>query len=742
MSRNAPPSVSLLVFGLTLFLSAALMFGVQPMVGKMLLPLVGGTPAGWVVAMAFFQIALLLGYFLAHGLSRLSPRMHGIFYIAALIVAAVMLPVDVRHHVGRIAENPGARDVFLLLIWSVAAPFIALSATSSTMQRLFTTTSHASAKDPYFLYAASNFGSFAGLLSYPILIEPFFTLSGQAHFFSAAYATLILVSMGCLLLSVSHPADKKEAVAAPPSLGARRYLEWMALAFVPSSLLLGITTYITTDVISVPMIWVLPLACYLLTFIIAFSRKPVVSLALMDKLHPWTVLIAILLICVMKIRWLGGWSGILIYLSIFFVVALICHMRLASLRPLDKHRQHLTGFYLMISVGGALGGIVNAFIVPNVFDQLIELPLILLASLLLHPAMSLKHRHVKIFAGALVAALLFANVSPPDWGVSDKNMRYLMTYTVFMLLGVSLVYKNLVRPDRLMMAILVLFLFAQFAVPGDANLLRIRNFYGTIKVYDRTAKIGNNDVGFRFMNHGTTVHGMQILDRKYETMPTTYYTKSGPLGDVFSVLHPRNVGVIGLGSGALSCYATPKRAYTFFELDPDIVKVAQTRFTMLEKCATIKKPHIIVGDGRLEIERLQKEKFDMIILDAFSSDSIPTHLLTQEAFSLYQQRLAKNGVMLLNISNRFFALWDMIAATTKPLGYSLVVRRDINPTEKAYATPSMWAVLTKSPVTAKSFEKKGWLVVPSRNGQPVWTDDYTNLLSTLSLNVGTEKIIP
>ena len=709
------------LFSFTLFLSAACMFALQPMVGKMLLPLVGGTPAGWVVAMAFFQIMLLAGYFVAHLLARLTPRKHTLAYILLLGLGVVFLPVGFGGKAHFVTESPGAADVFLLLTLTVAVPFIALSATSSTAQRLFMTTGHHSSKDPYFLYAASNLGSFTGLLIYPFIIEPYFSLTTQARVWMFDYVLLIALATGCLALS-GKGVEVKEAVKKSIPADWKRRLEWTLLAFFPSSLLLGLTTFITTDMFSVPLIWVLPLGLYLLTFVIAFSRKPFVSLSTMESLFPYAGAAGMALVFV-EIFTHSLQLGLLPLLLVpFFAIALYCHMRLATLRPLDNDAR-LTEFYLFLSIGGALGGIFNAFIIPHIVERTIEYPLMLLASMALHPSVDGFRTRAGMAVLALVALIFLSTHF--DFSIFPGGRQAMQYVILVSMLGL------LLAPERwLILGMTILFAMTEIVFAGKGVLLTSRNFFGVTKIYDASGPAKDETVARRYMVHGTTVHGLQLVEGPDKNIPTSYFSRKGPLGDIFAVRNPKNVAVIGLGTGSINCYTAPGRSFTFFEIDPDIVTLAQEYFTFLSECKSKTPPRFLIGDGRLELAKLEDEKFDLFILDAFSSDVIPTHLLTRESLQLYFDRLEKGGLVALHISNRYFRLHSVIAATADELGLQsrFVVRKE---NLESYGVPSVWLVLARPGTSLTALQKRGWVEIPRKDVKP-WTDDYTNLLSTLS----------
>ncbi|MEZ0262912.1 MAG: fused MFS/spermidine synthase [Alphaproteobacteria bacterium] len=736
MTTAKKSQATLVIFGLTLFLSAALMFAVQPMVGKMLLPIVGGTPAGWIVAMAFFQIMLLAGYLVAHLFSTFPARTHGILYILGLLAGTLFLPPSLAGH-ANYATTPGAYEIFVLLTFCIAIPFIALSATSSTIQRLFTVTEHGAAGDPYFLYVASNLGSFSGLLLYPFLIEPAMAIDLQAKGLYGGYVLLIFFGLWCLLLARgvdARAAVKKTAGKLPP---AKKMAEWAALAFVPSSLLMGVTTFITTDVISAPMVWIIPLAFYLVTFVIAFASKPVVSAARMHSIHPYAICAGIFFISLMQARWLGDWLGVGFYLAIFFCATLSCHLRLASLRPLDDSR-HLTAFYLMMSVGGALGGVLNAFIVPYVFNRPVEFPLMLLASALLLPDFKVKSRVGMAIIVLLGISVLLVNMPAQHLGIDSIQARTVLAYALLIgfAFGVAFYRKTILRLQPMALAALLVFMVTQFVVADESEILRTRNFYGIVRLFDNKVIDPKTKKEYHIlvMRHGSTIHGKQVVDPKLSLEPTAYHVRNGPLGDLFAVYKPKKVAVLGLGIGVMNCYNAKDREFTFVEIDPAVVKVAEENFTFLSACKSKTKPRIIVGDGRLELGKLKGEKFDMLVMDAFTSDSIPTHLITKEAFALYLEHLKPGGVVVVNVSNRYFNLRDTIAATAKTLELKSSFAPGIfkNGEKLFYGSESLWMVVTRPAVSFKALPARWGEVTPPANVS-AWTDNYTDLLHTLTL---------
>lgn len=744
-SKRASTTTTLYLFSFTLFVSAALMFAVQPMIGKMLLPLIGGTPAGWIVAMAFFQLMLLAGYFFAHVLSLATPRRHGLLYIIALLAGLVFLPL---HLSDSLSENlPISLEIFHLLSMTIAVPFIALSATSSTIQRLFTETGHPSAADPYFLYAASNLGSFVGLFAYPLLAEPLMGISAQTYAWEAGFVMLIALATGCLLFA--HAAQKGVAAttaAAPEEKSEsrvthRQRLWWVLLAFIPSSLLSGVTTHISTDIFSAPMIWVLPLGAYLLTFVIAFSHKPLVSLTTLTQLQPLVVPFAIGLLITNNLMMKLSWPALAFHVFAFGVVALLCHTLLAEKRP-ENSRRDLTEFYLMMSVGGALGGVLNAFIIPHTLDRLIEYPLFMIFSLLINPALKQKLTNTgKIIIGASIASVgvyyVFIKTLAPS--IYSSAVGIMSHYIIMVDIAMALVFVMMSANIRsAFVGCLGLIFICEFVLPKNLLLIE-RNFFGVITISERPIEIDGKSFTSRFMNHGTTTHGTQILEAPYNKTPTTYFTEIGPLGNAFQVYQPKKIAILGLGVGTMNCYSTPETEMTFIEIDQGVADVAESHFTFLKDCTGKTQPRIIIGDGRIELNKLD-EKFDMIIMDAFSSDTIPIHLITTDALKGYLDKLSDNGVIVINISNRYFNLAPLLARNADEIGiYSRTRLHHFDDVERnqeisrlyPYASSSFWMAMSANRETLLPLRQLEWVELRSDKKLRPWSDDYTNPIRML-----------
>ncbi|HRI75547.1 MAG TPA: fused MFS/spermidine synthase [Alphaproteobacteria bacterium] len=740
-------NLALYLFSGTLFISAALMFAVQPMVGKMLLPLIGGTPAGWIVAMAFFQIMLLVGYFLAHALSMATPRRHGMLYILALLAGTFFLPL---HLAGGLNEQlPISLEILRLLTLTVAVPFIALSATSSTIQRLFTETGHPSAHDPYFLYAASNLGSFAGLFAYPLVAEPELGLLAQTHLWQGVFMALIVLATGCLLIARGQGAaktQKAESASAPAvednsKVTNKQRLNWILLAFVPSSLLSGVTTHISTDIFSAPMIWVLPLGAYLLTFVIAFSRKPLVSFDTANQLHPLVVPLVMGLLITNNLMMRLSWATMIFHVFAFSVVALLCHMLLAQSRP-ENSRKHLTEFYLMMSVGGALGGILNAFIIPYTLDRLIEYPLLMTLSLFINPAFRkpmTRYGHILVCTSLAMVVGYYIFIKTIAPAIYSSAVGIITPQIIMVDIAMALMFIVMSANIRSAIVGCAAIMFLTEVILPKHLLLIERNFFGVITIFERPIQIEGKKYTARYMYHGTTTHGTQIMEKPYNKTPTTYFTEIGPLGNTFMLYQPKKVAVIGLGVGTINCYSTPETEMTFVEIDQGVVDVAKSHFTFLDDCTGKTPPRIIVGDGRIEIEKLD-EKFDMIIIDAFSSDTIPIHLLTTDALRSYLGKLNENGMLVMNISNRYFNLAPILAKNAAEIGIYSRTRlhhfEDVEANAEVsrkypFASSSFWVAMAKNRDTLMPLREMEWVELAANEKLRPWTDDYTNPMRML-----------
>jgi SAM-dependent methyltransferase len=743
------------LYAVTIFLGAALLFLVQPMVGRMLLPMLGGSPAVWNTSMLFFQTALLGGYLYAHTLTRIrSPRLQALCHIGVMLAPLGLLPVADP----RLGSGPGATPpaVWLLgaLAVTIGGPFFVLSATGPLMQRWFARTGHRSSSDPYFLYAAGNAGSLLALVAYPAVLEPWLSLAGQRLVFSAGYAAFVVLGLGCAVSLLRNPLQESAA----PSRQARRArasgrsdgtsLEegltpsptwrtramWALLAFVPSSLMLGVTQHISTDVAAIPLLWVMPLSVYLLTFILAFSRRPGMSPAAAAATLPWLVVVLGVVFLLHAVR--PMWALIGLHLLMLFVASMLCHGRLAASRPKTSH---LTEFYLLLALGGAAGGVFNAILAPLLFNSIAEYPLALALALLLRGPSARPPRLSRpvgwtVDAGLpllVLGAYLGAKAGLDAAGLVGGPVQLVLW------LGPVIVLMVLAVPRRVGFALAAAAVFAinLFSLGSPQHLLYARRtFFGVHRVE------ADAQDHWRSLLHGTTRHGLQATRPPLSRQPTTYFHPNGPLGDVFDSLRRREGGVdrvaiVGLGAGSIAAYGRPRQRYTFYEIDPAVVYIARDSglFTYLKDSPA--EVNIVVGDARLRLAEATAGEYDLLILDAFSSDSIPLHLVTLEAVRQYLRTLSPNGLIAFHVTNRYLDLRPALAGIADRLGL-FAVDRD----EPDYAVPESEASQGKCGSTwlvmARSIEDLGVLARDSRWTSdrsvldvPPWTDDYASILS-------------
>ena len=753
------------------------------MVGKMILPLLGGTPAVWSTCMVFFQAALLGGYAYAHATTAwLGIRRQTILHLALLAVPLAVLPLGV--DAGRLpgGEANPVLGVLVLLSLSVGLPFFVVSATAPLLQQWFSHTGHRAARDPYFLYAASNLGSMLALLSYPVVIEPRLKLRdagwlAQTRLWTLGYLLLAVLIVLCAvavrrsatrtaaasdaggMAPASPPSAEAAAWSEPaPTIGQRLY--WVALAFAPSSLLLGVTTYVTTDIAALPLLWVLPLAIYLLSFIIAFGGwPPALHRVVRAATLPLALLVMFFMISHYQPR---SWVTVLWHFLLLFVVSLACHGELAISRPSPRH---LTEFYLLMSVGGVLGGLANALVAPLVFNSLLEYPLAMALACVLvvgarpqQTGARARLLSVALPLGVILLALvlysesLSLQVDPAflirvfdpgshlvtTWiNPTERLVNKLLTFGVPLLACVLLRR----RPLALGAALAGVLVVAGFVdARNSEEIRRARSFFGVLRVTrDRDVK------GYTELRHGTTLHGRQANDPTRQGEPLSYYHREGPIGHLFADLQRGStslrIAVIGLGTGTLAAYARPGEAITFYEIDRLVRDIAFNRayFTYTtDATARGVSQRVELGDARVRLERVKRERpgerYDLIVVDAFSSDAIPVHLLTREALQLYLDMLAPRGVLVLHISNRYLDLEPVVAnlAEDAALGGRLI--GDDESEEIAGATRSTWVVLAPTAEALGGLAKDERWSAEGLEPDPhvgVWTDDFHNLLSVL-----------
>ena len=720
------------LFASALLLNALLIFWVQPLFAKMVLPLLGGSPSVWTTCMLFFQAALLAGYAYGHaGIQALGIRRHALVHSVIVWLPLLWLPIGVDQSTAAAAGEPIA---WLLQTMgsSVGLPFVVLASTAPLLQRWYSSLGHRSAADPYWLYSASNVGSFAALLAFPILFEPMIPLGRQTAIWKVAYAIVAALLTACavsVLRRASSSADaqhhtESDSQSAPPLTAGTR-LRWLALSFAPSTLMLGVTTYLSTDVAPVPLLWVLPLACYLLTFIVAFGWYSDAMHTKVRRLLP-SVLLPLVLLIVSEAP-AALWFAIPIHLLGFTVLAMLCHGELASDRP---GVQHLTEFYLWLAAGGVLGGVFNTLVAPQVFTSVVEYPLaIAFACLVCVPKVQFREAIANprsMLRPALAAAL--ATVL-----LVGARLGGVARFPTMAFLGApALIFWSGAKHNTARFSVGIVGLLAALAVGnavapagGGQTLYADRTFFGVYRVRTDTSR------HFVSLVHGTTTHGRQVVgDANPE--PLTYFHRESPIGQVFEVLgaHAGSVGVIGLGTGTLAAYARPGSQWTFYEIDGAIERIARdTRFfRYLDRCGA--QCSVVLGDARLTLAR-GSVAHDMLVLDAFSSDAIPIHLLTTEALGAYEARLSENGVLAFHISNRHIKLAPVIARLARERGLTALTRLDKRADSKRGYEASEWVVMARHPERLQSLASDTRWASLVADAQPAWTDDFSNIWTEL-----------
>jgi hypothetical protein len=747
-----------LPFALPIGLSAFLLFSVEPLIGRLVLPVFGGTPAVWATILFFFQVVLLVGYLYGHvsvtRLGTLGPPLH--LALAGLaIVALLIAPGRVADL--RIESVPPVLDLIRILFVLIGLPALVITTTTPLVSGWFEVArSRDTDGDGYWLYALSNGGSLLALLAYPILIEPRLGLGTQRGVWAVGYALLVVLL--AVAASRALPALRERAAPAAPELPVvaavpdatrpvadtkpvdwRRRGRWLLLAAVPSGLLSAVTTFIATDLVSAPLLWVAPLAIYLASFIVAFSPRG-------GRLIGAAVVAAPAMVTLLWVPYgsAGGWpvlAVLVMELVAFGIVAVALHGRLAQDRP-DPAR--LTEFYLTLSLGGALASAFVALVAPALFPGVWELPILLIGALvglaLVSPTAAARHAArtdgtkrgldfspfvsdardrvgpFVVAAMALIAILVATHALATEAGI-----RWLLVGGLVLLVGA--------RPWFLALATTFVLALATFVLQPPAEF-RDRSFFGVTEV------LQSPDGELTLLMNGTTVHGSQATDPARARSPQSYYVRSGPVGDLFSIAGrsdgSREVGIAGLGGGALATYVDAATAMTFFEIDPVVIEVASDPryFTYLSDAP--KRPVIVEGDARLSFEDVADGRFDMLMLDAFSSDSVPVHLLTAEAIADEVRITAPDGLVVFHVSNRYYNLTPAIAAGVTEQGLTILEKFHIpGAVKEPGETPSHWLAASSDQATLDRLRAAGWTPVTSAD-RP-FTDDYADLLRYLYL---------
>jgi hypothetical protein len=677
-----------LLYAATIFLSAFLLFEVQPMIGKIILPWFGGSASVWSTCLLFFQASLLAGYLYAHFSTRyLKPRRQALLYMALLAVSIALLPILPSPNWKPASAGDPSGRILLLLTATIGLPYILLSTTSPLLQAWYVAAKPGAI--PYRLFALSNLGSLLALFSFPLVVEPLAATHAQAYGWSGIYVLFVLFGAALAWNARNHAIP---SVASSSGTGAPRWelhMLWIALAACGSALLLSVTTHLSTNVAPIPLLWVATLGIYLLSFIICFERERVYHRAVFLPLLVAALGAAAYALYYNKGNLTIKWS-VPTFLAALFICCMACHGELTRLKPDPKY---LTSFYLMIALGGALGGLFVAIGAPHLFDTYAELPISLVACV------------------ALVAIVLW--IAPGNW---PRRWVLLTTRIAMIVFTVAL----------------AIYVGYQKHLDDQRFELSVRNYYGVLRVYDLEENA--NQTGSRKLIHGTINHGTQLTDPEDRDTPTSYYGPKSGLGRAVRYFDEQKpsirVGMIGLGAGVTAAYGRHGDYFRFYDINPLDLGIATTWFTFLKDC---KADHqVLLGDARLTLEREPSRQFDVLGVDAFSSDAIPVHLLTHEAFSLYFRHLSPNGILAVHVSNRYLALEPVVARNAIDLGKVAIEVKDDGEDED-YLAESDWVLVAsdRTPFTNTLFRGSGINPAKPRPGLRPWTDDYSNLIQIL-----------
>lgn len=727
----------LAVFTLTIFASASLLFAVQPMVARLLLPKLGGSPLVWNTAQVFFQSMLLFGYLYAHMLQKHVRLKHQVVaHVSIMLYAVIFLPITFTGT----PPTQGAPVLWMLgaLFMTAGLPFFVLSASSPLFQAWFAHTDHEQAKDPYHLYAASNAGSMFTLLSYPFVFEPTMKLATQGWLWATGFGMLIVLTTtaGVLAIKSTHPSksnimgEKKDAT--PPNDApndaptAIQIVWWLVCSFIPSSLILSVTTYLTTDISSFPLIWILPLTLYLLSFIFVFAKRQIIPRWLTLSLLPAMVLPTLVTI-IYDIRQ-DIWIAIPVHLSVFFVLCMVFHGELVRTRPNTKN---LTQFYLWMSFGGVLGGAFTALLAPLIFVHHWEYPVLLLLGLVCLPITDDIRNKDVWFKRALILITLFL-MGTGMYIAHSTHQRDLSDYTIPLIVTAITMWRIDSHTRQFGVLISCVVIAALMYEMQLYNTLHSARSYFGIHYVRKHSKENRHQ-----LTHGRILHGSQWRDER-SNIPVSYFHTKGPLGRTINMLQKRpqglsKVAVVGLGTGTIATYAKKGQQYDFYEIDPVVVDIAKNPkyFSYLsDHCKGTCKT--IIGDGRLKLGEAKKRSYDLIVLDAYTSDAIPVHLITREALALYRSKLALHGIIAFHVSNNHLDLFKVAAALAKDanmVSYN-ALHEPSKELKKLTVQKSHWVMLARKDEDMTSLLQDPLFVKNQKHDSShVWTDDFTNIIS-------------
>ena len=664
-----------MIYAATIFLSSFLLFLVQPLIARLILPWFGGSAAVWTTCMLFFQLLLLGGYAYAHGLGKLRGRAQPVLHTVLLLAAIATLPIMPAEHWKPTGDEQPVVRILLLLGATVGLPYFLLASTSPLIQAWFSRARPT--ENPYRLFALSNLASLIALLGYPFVVEPWLTAREQVNVWSWLFVAFAAV---CAFVAWRTPQAAPVQAAAPAApMAARDYMRWLALSATGSVMLLAVTNHLTQNVASVPLLWLVPLTLYLATFIVAFEGK---------GWYQPRLLWPLVLIALIAMAWLlvdtDYHYNLALQLGVFlpglFLACLFCHGELYRSRPAPRY---LTTFYLVVSAGGALGGVLVAVVAPLAFSGYFEL------------------------GAGLAAVALLATVR---FGAAGRVAHAL---SLLVLLGVAACAT-----------------YDGFRHQRDV-LVAKRSFYGVLRV--KEYGVPGQESHLRRLVHGTIMHGEQYMSEASRRQPTTYYQRTSGIGAAIESKqdHPIKVGVIGLGTGTIAAYGRPGDVYRFYDIDANVIDIARTDFTFLGDGGA--KVEIALGDARLTLEREPPEGFDILAVDAFSSDAIPVHLITREALATYLRHMKPDGIVAFHVSNRFLNLIPVVARIAKELNVHASLVSDDPDEEDDRRSRSDWVLVSRDEkaLGAPAIVAAGGEPAEDRPEWRTWTDDYSNLIQIL-----------
>ncbi len=716
------------------------------MFSKMILPLFGSTPNVWTTSMMFYQAVLVSGYAFAHLSTRaLSVQSQILVQILLLVSSFMLLPITIPETALQPQTSPMV-NLLTILLTTVGLPLFTLSVTAPLLQYWFSHTRYRQADNPYTLYAASNAGSMVGLIAYPFLLEPLLTLRGQNILWQSGFIALIIFTIISAAISLIKYSDKPKTTAYDSPLVEgnipwRRKLRWLILAFVPSSLMLVITTLYTSNIAAVPLFWMLPLAVYLLTFILSFREREILPHEKLINI-PIFMLTPIILALISGFERLSEVFLIPWLLLAIFASGMLCHRELYLNRPTTKY---LTEFYFFLSLGGVMGGIFNSVIAVLCFDDFYELPITIAILALLTPVKRSEKsaRQSPLIRDLLSLTMFTLALAGASFAVyygwkliEDASGGVLALWLLLInMLALKFCFEQIGKPFRLAMSLFILYAVGYGAAEWRNNtILTERSFFGIVKVEDRH--------DYKMLKHGGTLHGLQLKAAGKRLTPTGYYHRNGPLGQLFVTVladsNKRSFGLVGLGVGTTLCLADKNDDFAIYEIDPMVADVASNPeyFTFLEDCPPTHT--IIIGDGRISLRQSTDKQFDALIIDAFSSDAIPVHLMTKEALTLYWSRLNPNGVLIMHVTNAYLFLKPVLANISHELGLTGFYRRDDPKGADAneHRLLSEWIIMAKTPNRLKPlYNDARWQKLEKDEQYQVWTDNYSNIIQLLKTDL-------